>query len=145
MPNPTKDSAVLRVVVTTALGALPLADASVTVSTAADETGARELLYSVRTDAGGMTPPMTLPTPPRSNSMTPDGGLPYAVYTGDGARPGYLPVTALHVTMFSGVPAVLPVALTPLPENQFSAQTDLTATGEPQVLYHDQTNPNAEE
>ena len=35
MPNTTEDSAVLRVVVTTALGALPLADASVTVSTAA--------------------------------------------------------------------------------------------------------------
>lgn len=34
MPNTTEDSAVLRVVVTTALGALPLADASVTVSTA---------------------------------------------------------------------------------------------------------------
>ena len=47
--------------------------------------------------------------------------------------------------MFSGVPAVLPVPLTPLPENQSSTRADLTATGEPQVLYHDQTNPNAEE
>ena len=145
MPNPTKDSAVLRVVVTTALGALPLEDASVTVSTAADESGERTLLYSVRTGPGGMTPPLTLPTPPRSNSMTPDGGLPYAVYTVEVTHPGYTPVTALHVTMFSGVPAVLPVPLTPLPENQSSTRADLTATGEPQVLYHDQTNPNAEE
>lgn len=145
MPNPAEDSAVLRVVVTTALGALPVANASVTVSTAADETGARDLLYSVRTDSGGMTPPLTLPTPPRSNSMTPDGGLPYAVYTVEVTHPGYTPVTALHVTMFSGVPAVLPVPLKPLPENQSSTRADLTATGEPQVLYHDQTNPNAEE
>ena len=38
--------------------------------------------------------------------------------------------------MFSGIPAVLPVAMTPLDENQPSAQTDLTATGEPQALYH---------
>ena len=49
MPIANDSSAVLRVVVTTALGALPLENASVTVSTAADETGARTLLYSVRT------------------------------------------------------------------------------------------------
>lgn len=129
-------SAVLRVVVTTALGALPLEDASVTVSTAADETGARTLLYSVRTGPGGMTPAMTLPTQPLAGSLSPDSGPPYAVYTVEVARAGYTPVTALHVTMFSGIPAVLPVALTPLEENQSSSQTDLTATGDPQVLYH---------
>ena len=36
--------------------------------------------------------------------------------------------------MFSGVPTMLPVALTPLEENQSFAQTDLTATGSPQAL-----------
>ena len=36
--------------------------------------------------------------------------------------------------MFSGVPTMLPVALTPLAENQNFAQTDLTATGAPQAL-----------
>ena len=50
----------LRVAVTTALGAQPLENALVTVSTAPDESGSRQLLYSVRTDSGGMTPPMTL-------------------------------------------------------------------------------------
>nr|WP_297177353.1 carboxypeptidase-like regulatory domain-containing protein [uncultured Agathobaculum sp.] len=145
MPTPSDDSAELRVVVTTARGALPVEGASVTVSTAADETGARELLYAVTTDSGGMTPPMSLPTPPRANSMTPDGGLPYAVYTVEVAHPGFTPGSALHVTMFSGVPAVLPVALTPLPENQSSAPTDLTATGEPQVLYHAEPDFDPEE
>ena len=128
MPIANDSSAVLRVVVTTALGALPLEDASVTVSTAADE--------SVRTGPGGMTPAMTLPTPPLSNSLSPDSGPPYAVYTVEVAREGYTPLTALHVTMFSGIPAVLPVAMTPLEENQPSAQTDLTATGDPQALHH---------
>ena len=136
MPIANDSSAVLRVVVTTALGALPLENASVTVSTTADETGARTLLYSVRTGPDGMTPPMTLSTPPLSNSLSPDSGPPYAVYTVEVVRDGYTPLTALHVTMFSGVPAVLPVALTPLDENQPSSQTDLTATGDPQVLYH---------
>ena len=133
----TGSSAVLRVVVTTALGALPLEGASVTVSTAANEAGARTLLYSVRTDTGGMTPPMTLSTPPLADSLSPNSVVPpYSVYTVEVAREGYTPLTALHVTMFSGIPAVLPVALTPLDENQPSAQTDLTATGDPQALYH---------
>ena len=52
------DTAVLRVAVTTALGAQPLENALVTVSTVPDEDGSRQLLYSVRTDSGGMTPPM---------------------------------------------------------------------------------------
>ena len=61
----SSDTAVLRVAVTTALGAQPLENALVMVSTAPDESGSRQLLYSVRTDSGGMTPPMTFSTPPR--------------------------------------------------------------------------------
>ena len=64
----SSDTAVLRVAVTTALGAQPLENALVMVSTAPDESGSRQLLYSVRTDSGGMTPPMTFSTPPRENS-----------------------------------------------------------------------------
>ena len=139
MPDPATSSAVLRVVVTTALGALPLAGASVTVSTAADQPGERTLLYSVRTDQNGMTPPMELSTPPLSNSMTPDSGTPNSLYTEEVAKEGYTPLTALHIPMLPGIPAVLPVALTPLEENQPSSQTDLTATGDPQVLNHSET------
>ena len=83
MAELTDGTAELRVLVTTALGALPLENAIVSVSTAPDETGMRTLLYSVTTDS---------------------------------------------------VPTMLPVALTPLAENQSFAQTDLTATGAPQAL-----------
>ena len=65
------DTSVLRVAVTTALGAQPLENALVTVSTAPDENGTRTLLYAVRTDRDGMTPPMTLAAPPRSASLSP--------------------------------------------------------------------------
>ena len=75
----SSDTAVLRVAVTTSLGAQPLENALVTVSTAPDESGSRQLLYAVRTDSGGMTPPMTFSTPPRENSLSPDGGIPYAL------------------------------------------------------------------
>ena len=126
----SSDTAVLRVAVTTALGAQPLENALVTVSTAPDESGSRQLLYSVRTDSGGMTPPMTFSTPPRENSLSPDGGVPYALYTLD----GYVPLTALHIALFSGVPALLPVALTPLPEYESTAPAELTSDGQTQVL-----------
>lgn len=128
------DTAVLRVAVTTALGAQPLENALVTVSTAPDESGSRQLLYAVRTDSGGMTPPMTFSTPPRENSLSPDGGVPYALYTVEAALDGYVPLTALHIALFSGVPALLPVALTPLPEYESTAPAELTSDGQTQVL-----------
>lgn len=134
MPESTDGTAALRVFVTTALGALPLENAIVSVSTVPDETGMRTLLYSVTTDSGGITPVMVLATPPRSNSLTPDGGPPFAVYTVEISAEGYTPLTALHIALFSGVPTMLPVALTPLEENQSFAQTDLTAAGAPQTL-----------
>ena len=121
MAELTDGTAELRVLVTTALGALPLENAIVSVSTVPDETGMRTLLYSVTTDFGGMTPSMVLTTPPRSNSLSPGSGPPFAVYT-------------VEIAMFSGVPTMLPVALTPLKENQSFAPTDLTATGAPQTL-----------
>lgn len=128
------DTSVLRVAVTTALGAQPLENALVTVSTVPDEDGSRQLLYSVRTDSGGMTPPMTLSAPPRENSLSPDGGVPYALYTVETALDGYVPLTALHIALFSGVPALLPVALTPLPEYESTAPAELTSDGQTQVL-----------
>lgn len=133
---PDDNSAVLRVAVTTALGALPLEGASVAVSTAADAAGGRTLLYAVSTDADGLTPPLPLDAPPRADSLSPAGGPPYALYTVEVTHPGYTPRTALHVAMFAGVPAMLPVVLTPLEENQPAAPTDLTAAGDPQALYH---------
>ena len=127
MAELTDGTAELRVLVTTALGALPLENAIVSVSTAPDDTGMRTLLYSVTTDSGGMTPSMILTTPPRSNSLSPGSGPPFAVYTVEISAEGYTP-------LFSGVPTMLPVALTPLKENQSFAQTDLTATDAPQAL-----------
>lgn len=140
MADTPKDSAMLRVLVSTALGAIPLADAAVTVSTTADKDGMRSLLYSVRTDQGGMTPPMLLATPPLSNSLAPDSGMPYSLYTVEATKDGYTPLTALQIAMFPGIATVLPIALTPLDENEASSETDLTAVGDPQALYPSATN-----
>lgn len=124
----------LRVQVSTALGALPIEGAVVTVSTPAEETGERTLLYSVTTDEGGMTPPLELSAPPRAESMTPGTTHPFALYTVEVRHPDFVPLAALSVSAFSGVPAVLPVALTPLPENENTAPPQITVPNDPQVL-----------
>lgn len=128
-------SATLRVLVTTARGAVPVADALVTVSTPPDQNGERALLYSVRTDASGMSPPLTLSTPPRELSLAPAGTRPFALYTVQVEHPNYAPQTALNISMFSGVPAVLPVSLEPHAENGTPAPPKMTATPDPQVLF----------
>ena len=50
MAELTDGTAELRVLVTTALGALPLENAIVSVSTVPDESGMRTLLHLVTTD-----------------------------------------------------------------------------------------------
>lgn len=83
--------------VTTALGALPLENAIVSVSTVPDESGMRTLLHSVTTDSGGHDTRQVLDTPPRSNSLNPDSGPPFAVYTVEISAEGYTPLTALYI------------------------------------------------
>jgi len=121
--------------VTTALGAYPLENASVRVSTTPNALGERTLLYAVTTDRGGMTPPLELSTPPRENSLTPNGGQAFTQYTVEVNRQGYVPVAALNITMFPNISTVLPVALTPLPENEvISTETIMTSEGDTQAL-----------
>lgn len=141
---PQEATAVLRVLVTSALGAFPIEDALVTVSTPLNEQGERTLLYSVRTNNGGMTPALILPTPPLSDSMRPNpDGQPFSLYTVEVMRDGFIPQVALQVAMFAGIPAVLPVPLIPLPENTAIATENMpvTATSQPQALYLPASNP----
>ncbi len=129
---PGNEQSELRVKVTTALGAYPISGASVTVSS--ESSGERRQLYSVPTGIDGLTPVMLLDAPPRSNSLSPDGGAPYALYTVEVAAEGFTPLTALNVAVFAEVPAVLPVQLTPLPENIVRGETEFTSEGEQQTL-----------
>ncbi len=129
---PGNETAELRVSVTTALGAYPIEGASVTVSSNA--LGERVQLYSVITGRDGMTPAMLLETPPRTASLSPGNVTPYALYTVEAAAEGFTPLAALNVAMFSGIPAVLPVQLTPVPENAVRNEIDFTSEDEQQTL-----------
>jgi len=113
----------LRIRVTEAGGVLPVEGAVVTVSEYVNG-GDGELLYSLRTDNGGLTETMTLPAPPASDSMKPGAARPYALYNIDVSYPGYYPVENVAVPVFDRITAVQPVNLLPLSEKDRLADAE---------------------
>ena len=105
----------LRIRVTEAGGALPVEGAVVTIAEYEDG-GDGELLYSLRTDSGGLTETVTLPAPPASDSLKPGASRPYALYNVDISYPGYYPVENVAIPVFDRITAVQPVNLLPLSE-----------------------------
>lgn len=103
---------------TTARESLPVQGASVAVSEASGEAGTPPtLLYSAVTDNSGRTPVFDLAAPPRSASLKPGQGIPYAKYAVQLVHPDYQPVNIADVTIFDGIVSTLPVFLVPRSEN----------------------------
>ena len=104
----------LVVKVTTARGAIPLADASVNIrGTEAESSG---VLYSLRTNRDGQTQRISLPTPPRSASAAPSPTPPYATYAVDVVKEGYLPLSFENVPIFPSILSIQPAVMIPAPE-----------------------------
>lgn len=103
----------LRVQVTTAGGAFPVARAMVEVAVVLN--GVRIPLYRRRTDSSGIAEGFSLPARPFVESQRPAtaGGsvIDYAVSV---SHPAYLSVTDLPAGVFIGTKSILPVTLTPL-------------------------------
>ena len=105
----------LRIRVTEVNGSLPIENAIVTISDYNDD-GMGELLYSLRTDSGGLTPTVSLPAPPASESMKPGSTQPYSLYNVSVNTPGYYTVENIGIMVFDNVVAIQPVNLIPLSE-----------------------------
>ena len=104
----------LVVRVTTARGAIPLSDAQVRIRKETPEDSG--ILYALRSDRDGLTPKVPLPTPPLSNSESPQGGIPFATYGVDVFRAGYAPLSFQNVPIFPNVVSVQPAVMIPLAE-----------------------------
>ena len=111
--------------VTTARGAIPLEDAQVRIRRETPEDSG--ILYALLTDRDGLTKKVTLPTPPLSNSESPQGGVPYATYGVDVFKEGYAPLSFHNVPVFPGVVSVQPAVMVPsqggLPDGGESVST----------------------
>lgn len=108
----------LTVRVSTARGAIPLENATVSIkSSSAEYSG---ILYSFESNEDGLTPRVALPAPDRAASLTPekkDGAAPYSLWSIDVFREGFLPAKYINVAVYSGVTSVQSAELIPIPEN----------------------------
>lgn len=116
----------LTIRVSTAGGAVPLEGAAVNVRGGNIELS--EVLFSLTTNSDGITPTVSLATPPRSSSEAPQDSSPaYAVYNIDVYAKGYIPAFFNNVPVFSGINSIQPAVLVPAaeaPDRQASAVTE---------------------
>ncbi len=110
--------------VQTALGALPVPEATVIVSRT--RNGTKEVVNFQLTDKSGKTPEITVPAPPKSDSQSPSESLPFADYSITVRNPMYYTAITDNVQVFGDELTILVQELTPLPE--FVNETDITRT-----------------
>lgn len=112
-PSPSNSEiGYLTVRVSTAGGAIPLEGAAVNIRGGDIEDSA--VIYALTTNSDGLTPTVSLETPPRSASETPQNTVPpYAVYNVDVFAQGYSPAFFHNVPIFSGINSIQPAVLLP--------------------------------
>lgn len=130
----------LVVMVTTAGGTRPIMDAHVIVSKREGKN--EEILRTLTTNANGRTFVIELPTPPKSNSMSPGMPLPYSIYNIRVDFPGYYTVENIDVPIFPGIIAVQPVNLVPLPLDTHQGKTKFFNESEPSDLIEEESGGN---
>ena len=109
--------------VTTARGAIPLEGATVTVSDYFDENTKERgnAIYTLKTNASGLTDKFALPAPPRELSMTPGNGKSYLTYNIAVTKDGYYQQNYINAPVFEGITSIQNADMIPLSDN---GQTD---------------------
>ena len=111
MPQENTGRGRLTVTVRSANGALPVEGALVTI------TSGGAIIGVSTSDESGNTETLTIPTPPKSASLTPGyAGLPYSTVLIEVYKDGYYSGQYIEVPIFPDVLTVQPVNLLPLPE-----------------------------
>ena len=119
----------LVVRVSTARGAIPLADAAVSIRGSTPESSG--IIYSLSTNSDGLTEKISLPAPPRSASQSPGDPAPYSLWNIDVFRDGYIPVSYQNVPVYSSIVSVQPAVMIPIAENFYS-----------EPIFNESENPN---
>ena len=120
MPEiPMESVGYLVVHVTTARGAIPLEGAAVNIRSNEDidTTPRADILYATTTNRDGNTERIPLAAPPREATMKPSEVPPFSTYHLEVRREGYGMQSFIALPIFSGITAVQPVDLIPLPED----------------------------
>lgn len=102
----------LRIRAFTAGGALPVRGAIVRVIGSGEGNGS--VVYSVETDADGITARISLPAPNGKLSLSPSPSeFPYALYDLEITAEGYYTKTVKGISVFEGVETVQQIAMIP--------------------------------
>jgi hypothetical protein len=116
-----KEVGYLVVKVSTALGAIPLENATVNLRGNTEESSG--VIYSLLSDRDGLTPKVALPAPPRAISAHPSESVPFSSWNIDVFKEGYVPVSFTGVPIYSSVVSVQPAVLVPISENFYTQQS----------------------
>lgn len=121
----------LKAFVTTARGALPIANAQVIVTRLIDDD---ELLeQAARTDMSGYSPLFTLPAVSGIYSLSPESIAPFTYYNMYVRADGFYPVLLREIPMYGGITAVQPVDLIPVAEGDDGNRETVITEGAPEV------------
>ena len=97
--------------VTGGQGAFPVAGATVTITKPLNER--LGISVTVTTDESGKTPPLSLPTPSKELSQSPNNGIVYAAYQADISAPNHVTTKIRDLPVFDGIITIQPVNLSP--------------------------------
>ena len=95
--------------------AFPLEGARVTVR--GNEPNFSAVIVELMTGRDGLTPKISLATPPRILTESPQEIPPYATYNIEASLDGFYPVVAENVPVFDGITSVQPINFIPLSKN----------------------------
>ena len=126
----TESIGYLVVRVSTARGAIPLENATVSIRGATPQNSG--IIYSLETDVSGLTPRLPLPTPPKDNSLSPDQGTPYSLWSIDVFCKGFITARYESVPVYSGITSVQNAELVPLSEG-FMPSENVTESETPNL------------
>ena len=110
----TESIGYLVVRVSTARGAIPLENATVSIRGSAPQNSG--IIYSLETDVSGLTPRLPLPTPPKDNSLSPNQDTPYSLWSIDVFCKGFITARYEGVPVYSGITSIQSAELVPLSE-----------------------------
>ena len=121
--NKDQNQGYIIIKASTARGAIPLEDASVSIrGSSAENSG---IIYSLRTNSDGLTKKIALPAPDRSLSESPGNPFPYSLWNVDVFKEGYAPAYFQNVPVYSSITSIQPAILVPIPESfQFVERTN---------------------
>lgn len=118
-PSALTGEGYLIVHATTARGAIPLEGVQITLRNYEPEfsSTAGDVILTMTTDRSGNTERVSLPAPPKSQSLTSGNRRPFAIYNLEAHLEGYRTQYYYALPIFDGITAVQPVDLVPLSEN----------------------------